>query len=139
MPDEDASLCDACGRRPATHHICNGNTGAWQKLCEECFQLSASAEQREFYAALSAAHCYYCGAENCGGPDVFSMVMGDSQPRRFMCGPCMDEFRRFTGPLFERDTEGLSLEEEFVLLQGLAEKADAHMKEWVSGRGDQNA
>jgi len=71
MTDQDQKVCDVCHERPATHHICYGNTDESRDLCLICFEQSASLAELESFrrsmAIFRDGKCKYCGAPAVGG------------------------------------------------------------------------
>ena len=137
MATPEQIVCEVCHERPATHHVCDANTGTSRDLCAECFEPSASPEVRQFSAAVRDAHCQYCGGQPCaGGTDILALATG-VQKMKFMCMPCSMEHNRYVQQQMQRDVSGLSQHQQLVLLRKLDEEADQHMKQWVSERGSQ--
>ena len=135
LPD---MLCDSCHQQPATCHTVTIVDGVKQTrdLCSECFE-AGSPEAREFASARRAARCQYCGSQPCaGGTDFLALAMG-IQRMRFMCMPCTQEFQRYTQQELQRASAGLSQQEQLAAIRTLCEKADTHMKQWVSERDSQ--
>ena len=134
MSKPDQIFCEVCHERPATHHICNANTGKSSDLCAECFETSAPPEVRAQSAEARNAHCKYCGAQPCaGGTDVLALCTG-VQKLKFMCMPCSMEHNRFVQQQLQCDASRLSQQEQLALLRKLDRDADEHMKRWVSKR-----
>jgi hypothetical protein len=132
MTTPGQTICEACGKRPATHHICYAGTGKSSDLCGECFEASAPPEVRESAAAVRDAHCQYCGGQPCaGGTDMFSLITG-AQRSKYMCMPCSMEYHRFLQQQFSPDASGLSQQEQLAVIRTLVDQADAHMRQWVS-------
>jgi DNA-directed RNA polymerase subunit RPC12/RpoP len=135
MSQSQQKLCDACHERLATAHICYGNTGESRDLCDGCFEASAPEELRQSAAAVRTAHCQYCGGQPCtNGSDFLAIAMGIQQTR-YMCTLCTQEFSRFPQQELKRAPAGLSQAEQLAAIGALCDKADAHMKQWVSQRG----
>jgi protein-arginine kinase activator protein McsA len=135
MTTPEQILCEVCHERPATHHVCNANTGKSSHLCAGCFEASALPEVGRFSAATRDAHCEYCGGQPCaGGTDFLALVTG-VQKLKFMCMPCSMEHNRYVRQQLQQDASGLSQQEQLVLLRKLDEEANKHMKQWVSERG----
>jgi hypothetical protein len=135
MNQSQQKLCDACHERLATAHICDGNTGGSRDLCDTCFEASAPEELRQSAAAARTAHCQYCAGQPCaGGTDLFAMAAGIQQTR-YMCMPCTQEYLRYNQQELERVPADLSQPEQLAAIGALLDKADEHMKQWVSQRG----
>ena len=135
MNTPEQILCEVCHERPATHHVCNANTGKSSDFCAECFEMSVPPEVRQSSAAVRDAHCQYCGGQPCaGGTDFLALVTG-VQKQKFMCMPCSMEHNRFVRQQLQSDASGLSQQEQLALLRKLDRDADEHMKRWVSERG----
>ena len=129
-------LCERCHEREATCHSTTVIEDVTRStdLCSECFASSAPPETRDFLAAAKTAHCRYCGGHPCaGGTDFFEMLTGGQQ-MSFMCMPCSQEFLRYTQQELERAPQGLSQQEQMAALGTLRDKAERHMKQWVSQR-----
>lgn len=129
-------LCNSCQQRLATCHTVNIVDGVTRTrdLCQACFDASSPAAT-EFASTLRDARCEYCGSQPCfGGTDFLALVTG-VQKQRFMCFPCSMEHNRFVQQELERDASGVSPQEQLSLIRKLNEKADQHMKQWVSEMG----
>ncbi len=134
MTQSQQRLCDACHERPATAHICDGSTGETRDLCDACLEASAPEEIRQSAAAVRTAHCQYCGGHPCaGGTDFFALAAG-IQRTKYMCMPCTQEYLRYNLQELDRVPPGLSQAEQLAAIRALLDKADAHMKQWVSKR-----
>jgi hypothetical protein len=135
MTTPEQILCEVCHERPATHHVCNANTGKSSDLCAECFETSAPPEVRQSAAEMHAAHCQYCGSQPCaGGTDFLAQITGVQQTK-FMCMPCTQEFYRYIRQDMPQEAAGLSQQEQLTEIRTLRDRADAHIKQWVSKRG----
>lgn len=135
MSKPNQVLCEVCHERPATNHICYGDTGKSSDFCDECFKSSASPDIIQSVAAAHDAHCQYCGGQpRAGGTDFLALVTG-VQKLKFMCLPCSMEHNQFVQQRLQRDSSGLSQQEQLALLQKLDQEADEHMRRWVSERG----
>ena len=81
MTAQEQKLCDRCHERPATCHICCGNTGETKDLCETCYQESASplelASTKQFRETVRKGKCKYCGQPAVGGSGGFIPVLGE--------------------------------------------------------------
>jgi len=101
-------------------------------LCEQCFEAMAPG----MGAAVSPdARCQYCGGEPfCAGTDFLAIAMG-SQETRVLCMACNEELQKFTERELEALPEGLSQHRQLAEIRKLRERADTHMKRWVSERG----
>ncbi len=81
------------------------------------------------------ARCEYCGGQPCaGGTDFLALTTG-VQKMKFMCMPCTLEFQRYSQQQLEALPDGLSQPEQLDAIRALRDRADAHMKQWVSQRG----
>ncbi len=128
-------MCDQCREQPVTHHICYGNTGQTRDLCNGCFEAFAPPELRQFAAAAREAHCAYCGGQPCvWGTDFLATVSG-TQPTKFMCVPCTEEYYRYVQQKLGRLAADASQEEQLTALRRLQTEADGHLRRWVSERG----
>jgi hypothetical protein len=135
MSKPDQILCEVCHERPATHHVCNANTGKSSDLCAECFETSAPPEVLQSSIEVRDAHCQYCGGQPCaGGTDFIALTVGIQQTK-FMCFPCTQEYYRYIQQEMSRDHEGLSQQQQLEEIRKVRDRADAHMKQWVSERG----
>jgi hypothetical protein len=130
-------LCEICHERPATNHICNGNTGKSSDFCAECFESSAPPEMRQSFAEMRGAHCQYCDGEVfMGGTDTDALMFGVQQ-MKYMCKSCFFEHHRYRQQELRRISPTLSQEEQMESLRTLNIAADQHMKKWVSERDSQ--
>ena len=99
MTAQDQKLCQRCHERPATHHICNANTGKSKHLCEPCYQETASPEElarsNHVREVVRNGKCRYCGAPAAGG-SVGSSIPGvmDERPNLW-CEPCRRDLVEF--------------------------------------------
>jgi hypothetical protein len=59
------------------------------------------------------------------------------QQMKFMCMPCTLEFQRYTQQELQRMPAGSSQQEQLAAIRTLCDKADTHMKQWVSERNSQ--
>ena len=135
MTTPEQILCEVCHERPATHHVCNANTGKSSHLCAGCFEASAPPEVGRFSAATRDAHCEYCGGQPCaGGTDFLALVTG-VQKTKFLCVPCSNEHNRFIQQQMLDEKPNLTRQEQIAALRALRDQVDAHMKEWVSKKG----
>jgi protein-arginine kinase activator protein McsA len=133
------TICEVCHERRATHFVCYGGTGKSSHLCDECFESSTPPEVRQSAAAVRDAHCQYCGGQPCaGGTDFLALATGVLQDR-YMCMPCAMEYQRFVQQQLSPDDSGISQQEQLAVIQKLLDEADAHMKQWVSERGYDDA
>jgi len=127
-------LCESCHQRDATCHVTSilGDVMQKRDLCEECFK----AVSPDMGAALSPnARCHYCGGEPfCAGNDFLALAMG-LQETKVLCVPCSEEFHRFAQRELVALPDGLSQERQLAEIRQLRERADAHMKRWISERG----
>ena len=127
-------LCEVCHERPATNHICDGNTGKSSDLCAECFESSAPPEVRQSFAAIREAHCQYCGGKACdGGTDFLALLTGV----QLMCMPCSLEHNRYIRQELRHLNKNKSQPEQMESLRELNIAADEHMKLWVLDRDAQ--
>jgi hypothetical protein len=137
MTTPKQTVCEVCHERLATHFVCNANTGKSSHFCDECFETSASAEDRRRSAELRAAHCQYCGAPaTIGTMDHLATFTGE-QRTMFLCYACSAEFNDYTMLALNRMPHGLSEQEQLEANQQLRQDAEKHMKQWVSERGSQ--
>ena len=131
-------LCEKCQKHEATCHVTTVEDGISisRDLCAECYE-AGSPEAKAFATAQREARCEYCGGQPCAsGTDIFALLTGE-QKKKWKCMPCSVEHNRYLLQLLQRDTSGLSRQEQLALLRTLNEEADRHMKQWVSGRGPQ--
>jgi hypothetical protein len=93
--DQDQKLCDRCHERPATCHICHGNSAhEGESLCRECFELSNPTVTSGITKVWEAG-CQYCGGPPViGGADPLATI-GGIHKLRCMCKPCSEEYHRF--------------------------------------------
>jgi len=54
---------------------------------------------------------------------------------KFMCMPCSLEYRRYTQQELEAVPGGLSQQQQSDAIRKLQDRANEHMKQWVSERG----
>ena len=127
-------LCDSCHQRPASCHVTSIVEDVMEKrdLCEECFE--AMSPEKGPTASLKAG-CRYCGAEAfCAGTDFLAIAVG-IQEARVLCMACNEELQSFTDRELNALPKGLSQQKQLVEIQQLRERADAHMRRWVSQKG----
>jgi protein-arginine kinase activator protein McsA len=110
MGAKDKILCERCHERPATCHICNGNTGKSQDLCETCFQESASPEiatqLTQFQDAIRNGKCQYCGEPAASGSGGFTPGLTDDlQLWCKQCGKDLAEFHKIQENALPKDFE----------------------------------
>lgn len=130
-------LCEVCHERPATKHICDGNTGKSSDFCAECFESSAPPEARQSLAEMRETRCEYCdGKAFSGGTDTIALMFG-IQRKKYMCISCNSEHLRYMQQELRRISPTLSQEEQMESLRQLNNAADEHMKKWVSERDSQ--
>lgn len=97
MNAQEQKLCESCHARPATHYLCDGNTGESKQLCEQCFRGSASPEvlasNDRFRDIVRNGKCRYCGASAETGSGSFSSHQGE----RFdlLCNACDQDLAEF--------------------------------------------
>src|ERR1041385_8381407 len=106
MPENQPTICDTCHERPATYHFIRIIDGVTQKtdLCSQCFEASASPEEKEQLAAMRNARCDYCGEQAAiGSTDTLAMTMG-IQKTNHLCFACGAELHRYTGQAAERQS-----------------------------------
>jgi hypothetical protein len=140
MPRERIKLCDACHKREATCHLCEGADGSMRPLdlCNQCFEDREPAEQKRLRQAAQRARCKYCG----GGPcvewnfltNLFGVVVTDGAPTGFLCASCTEEYNQFLAHEMEGLPQGLSEAEEYATAERLRESGDKHMLEWLARR-----
>jgi protein-arginine kinase activator protein McsA len=130
----EQALCEVCHERRAIHHICYGGTGKSSHLCEECFEKSATLEERESTAAMREAHCQYCGGQPCAaGIDLFALAKGIQQ-MKYMCMPCSMEYHQYIQQEARGASSNLPPQEQLAAFLRLSTQADQHMRQWVSER-----
>lgn len=127
-------LCESCHQREATCHLTSilGDLMQKRDLCQECFEaLSPDAGT----LAAADSRCEYCeGQAFSGGTDILALLTGIQQ-MRFMCMPCSAEVQRYMLQELAALPEGLSYKEQLSALRSLRDRADAHIRQWVSERG----
>jgi protein-arginine kinase activator protein McsA len=147
------ALCDKCRQREARIFLTKIVDGVSEssRLCNECSDAAGMAEipgeAGKLVAELQAARCGYCGAQPCTGDNKFMSNLLGPRQHRFMCMPCQMEFFRFiqTGMQAlqeqQNSTESAAKsppEKQLAALRAVLDKADEHMKQWVSGGGNQD-
>lgn len=99
MTAQDQKLCQRCQERPATCHICNGNTGESKHLCEKCYKESASPEElaysNHFGDIVRNGKCRYCGAPAAGGSAVGGILGVMDEKTNLWCEPCRRDLVEF--------------------------------------------
>jgi len=126
-------LCEKCQKKEADHHltIITGDTLKKMDLCRECFDESVPSDTNGLTAAQHEALCEYCGAQACAGGVNFP---------KFMCLVCSTEYDRYMEKQFEQLVKRFSKQtpqEPSMLLESHLNKADQHMRQWVSEKANQ--
>ena len=142
--DQDQKLCDNCHERPATCHICHGNSAHKSKsLCRECFAASNPAMVSEMTKALEAG-CRYCGGppEIGGGGFGLGEFSGIRNVISFKCKPCSEEYHRYLQLKMPGFGTGSMTKEQLAKIKTydiatMFTEAEEHMKKWVADRGSQ--
>src|ERR1700722_3285741 len=99
MAEHEQKICEICHQRPATLHLCDGNTSETSDLCLICFEQTASAEelasQRHTLEAIRTGKCQYCGSPAATG-SFFSGVPGVMEGKaEFWCKQCNTDLVEF--------------------------------------------
>jgi len=131
-------MCEVCGRKKATHHLCQpGAVPHSISLCNECEKTHAPVLVKDFIAQVKNAVCRFCGNK--------AMTM-DSLPgigdeldtsSRYLCFSCsaesnrigMEKFRSF-----ESEFGSLPSAELLKQLREFTGQIDTHMRRWVIQR-----
>lgn len=140
-----AKLCEKCQERDATVYtttIIHGvmTTGS---LCTECSEAAPAAHDRyvagllrDLAAEAKTRSCKYCNSQPCVPTmDLLASFSGE-QHHIFLCVPCSKEFARFFQQEFPVTMQITSPQERLAAWRTLHERADEHMKRWVSQRDE---
>lgn len=138
-------LCEKCQEREATVYtttIIHGvmTTGS---LCTECSEASPAVHDRyvagllrDLAAEAKTRICKYCNGQPCVPTmDLLAGLSGE-QRHNFLCMPCAKELARWLRQEFPGTMQITSPQERLAAWQTLDERADGHMKRWVSQRGE---
>ena len=135
MSDSKSELCDKCGTRPASIHLCESGTGESRNLCEDCL----AQEDPLAIAWMSEAKnakCEYCGGWPCGrGMDTFGQITG-ATAAGWMCFPCSMEHHSYTLAAINKIPKGLAGDEQMEILKRIAEETKSHMQQFVAMRSN---
>lgn len=140
--DQDQKLCDRCHERPATCHICHGNSDReGESLCRECFELSNPAVTSGITKAWEAG-CRYCGGEPYSGGGHSADGLGGNMKMSFMCKSCAAEYFGFLRKKLPGFGDPDITPEQVAEMRkhniaGVFTETEAHMKKWVADRDSQ--
>jgi hypothetical protein len=140
--DPDQKLCDNCHERPATCHICHGDSAHEGKsLCRECFESANLAVVSGMTKAWEAG-CRYCGGEPYSGGGHSLDGLSGTMKMSFKCKSCTEEYFRFLRqklPGFGNPdiTTGQAAEMRKRDMAGVFIEVEEHMKKWVADRDSQ--
>jgi hypothetical protein len=91
-----------------------------------------SEQFAEFLSRAADAHCHYCGAQSCGGPDILSVALNAPDQAKWMCGDCTTELCRFLDRELGSTFNEFPKTDQVDRLRRLTPRAHAHMKRWAS-------
>jgi len=140
--EQEQELCDRCHERPATCHICHGNSDReGESLCRECFEAANPSITNAMGKAWGAG-CRYCGGKPYSGGGYSCDELGISIKMNFMCQPCAGEYFGFLNrklPGFGNPdiTAERAAELRKQDIAGVLAEAESHMKAWVADRGSE--
>jgi hypothetical protein len=142
--DQDEKMCDRCHERPATCHICHGNSShEGESLCRECFELSNPTVTSGITKVWEAG-CQYCGGPPAigGGGFGLGVFSGIRSMPSCKCKPCAEEYYRFLQVKMPGFGTGTMTKEQLAKIKtyniaAIFTEAEEHMKKWVSERGSQ--
>jgi len=137
MEEESRKMCQACGSKEATHHICQpGAEPRNISLCGECMKTDAPSALKVYMEKLKNAVCQYCGG-SARSSAIFPVGGLKVQTGRFVCQSCSTESQRvFFATLNDR---GMTLQDfsdlgDVKKCQRILEDLDTHMSRWVIQR-----
>jgi hypothetical protein len=135
-PNEEYPLCDKCGAKPATNHICYGGTGKTSDLCDDCVQ-TEDPFSAAFSSQIKNARCQYCsGPVVSGGIDSLGQILGEPPRMQWMCESCFSEHHSYTLKAFGNVPQNLPYDQQIEHLKKIQTATDAHMQAFVSERGN---
>jgi hypothetical protein len=154
IPEPDQPLCERCHQRPATVHICCGNTGETEDLCQECYEQDpeAAARQRREEELIRDGTCKYCGAPAETGSFTFDSLLSEegelcetNEEADLLCEACSKDLAEFED-LHELPERGeysfddkVAMERRYQQLLERERQREQFMKERIANRKSKDA
>ena len=134
MENEPGEMCEGCGRKRATHYLCQpGAEPPSINLCDECMKKHAPALVRELMEDLKAGRCRFCGGQAAATDTFARLIDGAGAEEKFLCRSCCGEYYRAASGYFDSPSELVDSKAE-ERLREIMEQIDSHMRRWVIQR-----
>ena len=134
MENASREMCEACGRKKATIHLCQpGGNPSRISLCDECVKTHAPDSVKGLMEDLKAGRCRFCGGQDAATDSLVRLIDGLGAEEKFLCKSCSTEYWRAGSRYFDSPSDLAGSDAHQRLVQCI-ENLDTHMKQWVRQR-----
>lgn len=132
----DSPLCEVCHQNTACHftHVIMGDTKSSRKLCGDCFQSTATAQEKSICEQALAARCRFCGSKACGISSDYNFLT-ESMETLATCLPCQQLHSKHLLAVLDKVPENLSVEDQVKAARQAKDSADEHVRDWLRRYG----